>query len=904
VVFGKRNAGAAFVRTRVRPAVQRGLTHVAPVDRAVTRAMRGRDNRKRLLAMYEGLRRAYARDRVPAEPVPSAAQVDTVAQEALRAEVYFDFFEELSRHGDLQRALVHTTRRFVDRGEQSRARIFLQVLQRSDGLGPIADVCLALCALVEPIPDAAWTLFTRTDLALVLRWAANEYFELAFARDAGVASASLGHVLNGDVELDTDADTWLKIAYYAFAAGAFDVVAPTLKCAELAFAKVRDQARLGRLEARRDTLADWLDRAARAGRPVEVPPGEIPFALVGFKHPDWRAMSTHLDDPTETLAVLGHLLRHDGVQFCGEAGLVAAADWIRRDAPAAAQLTAASATVRLVEVERDASRYAQVPDGTWAIVSEWFSEPLGGVHYDIPLDPRLRPVFVSFHITPPALKAPGAIESLRRHGPVGCRDWDTVFLLLAAGVPAFFAGALTATVDLVVPPGDPGEAGAAVTARQRTNPAVRDRDLGDNLVAAAETLRQLRGSAGPIRTPELRFYLAARALGVPAELRVKDAGNYRTVDYLELSDADFAAMQRGISDKLAAVLGALLAGRAEDEVYEAWRTACAADVARAEAELHSVTSAPEPNFDIDKACATIRAASVAIERSAPAPAGLEINVEFSVDENYKHQLEIVVDSIVQRSTRPLRAFVLCRGLGRPDFDRMAGLFPGVSFVWLPTDNVDYGPIPEKIKWATIVTMDRTMLPVLLGDVDRIIHFDLDALCLHDLAELFDLDMAGTAIAAVDAPQPVYLSGLDTFRRAARRMRREGKRDIARELIIRTHSQHAFDFEIFNAGIMVLDLAKMRADDVCARYLGYIQRFGLNGQVIMNLYVGGRRTKVDADWNRLVRLEVAEPPKIAHWAGPFKPWRGHPYVSGRELWTAQERHFAARTGGLSAAAEAG
>jgi lipopolysaccharide biosynthesis glycosyltransferase len=332
-------------------------------------------------------------------------------------------------------------------------------------------------------------------------------------------------------------------------------------------------------------------------------------------------------------------------------------------------------------------------------------------------------------------------------------------------------------------------------------------------------------------------------------------------------------------------------------VYAVWGEACAADVARAEAELDSITGDPEPNFDLEQACRVIRTASVTVERREPAPGdGPEINVEFSVDQNYKHQLEIVLDSVVQRTERPVRAFVLCRGLGSEDFQRVAGHFPTVSFVWLPTDNVDYGPIPDKIRWATIVTMDRTMLPELLHEVDRIIHFDLDALCLGDLAELFDIDLEGTAIAAVDAPQPVYLSGLETFRRTAHRLRREGQFDIAREIIIRTHKQHPFDFDIFNAGIMVLDLAKMRSDNVCRRYLGYIQRFGINGQVIMNVFVGRERKKVHPDWNRLVRMEVAGPPKIAHWAGPFKPWRGHQFVPGREWWQEQEDHFAARIAG--------
>ena len=906
-MFRIRNAGDAdaSLRAQIEPMVRRGLTHAGPLGRAAIGAHERRQTRERLLVMYEALRRSYAGRRVRPARMPSPTDVDKVAAEAVRGKIFSDFFQTLSIDGEFDRAAVKTTRTFIARSQTSRARSIVQVFQRYDDLRPIADICLALCALDEPMPEPAWELFSRNDLDLVVRWAANEYFQLGFRRDPATAAQSLTRVLSGEVGIEADSGTWLDIAYHGFSAGWYDLAEQSLDRAAAAMAQVTDRARLSRLRARSSTLRSWLQRAAHAEQPVELPTGEIPFALVGFQHPDWRAMSRDLDDPTETLASFGHLLRHEGLRYGGDPGLVSVAQRQRDDVPARFRIAGPERTVRLYEVDRDVSRHAAVPDGTWIIVSEWFTHPLAGAHYDVPLHPNLRPIFISFHITPTALSGPGVIDYLRRYAPIGCRDRDTVFLLQAAGMSAFFSGALTMTVDLVVAPTWPAPEATpnrlfvdtppdgAGAQRSRLSPAVRDRDLADNLTAAADTLRDYRDSAARVVTPDLRAYLAARAVGAPAELRAADRGDYRVIDYLGLSDHDFAAIQRGISGKLAAVLGAVLAGRPEREVYETWRGVCADDVAQAEAELHSIAWHPEPSFDLDQACTVIRSASVTMERSEPGPDGTEVNLEFSVDQNYTHQFDIVLDSVVEHTTRPVRAFVLCRGLVHTDFDRTARLFPTVSFVWLPTDNVEYGPIPEKIRWATIVTMDRTMLPVLLGDVDRIIHFDLDALCLSDLAELFDIDMTGTAIAAVDAPQPVYLGGLDTFRRGARRLRRKGQPDVARELIIRTHSQHQFDFNIFNAGIMVLDLAKMRADDVCARYLGYIQRFGLNGQVIMNLFAGRDRTKVDADWNTLLRLEVAQRPKIAHWAGPYKPWRGHHYVTGRELWTEQEEHFAAR-----------
>jgi lipopolysaccharide biosynthesis glycosyltransferase len=361
-------------------------------------------------------------------------------------------------------------------------------------------------------------------------------------------------------------------------------------------------------------------------------------------------------------------------------------------------------------------------------------------------------------------------------------------------------------------------------------------------------------------------------------------------------------MRRGVSDKLAAVLGAIVDGRAEHEVYKAWQEACAADVAEAEAELRSVKGSPTLNFDLDQVCKVIRSATVSVERSEPARVdGPEVNVEFSLDGNYKHQLDIVLDSVVEHTGRPVRAFALCRGHSQADFDRMARLFPSVSFVWLPTDDVDYGRIGGMNNWVTPATMDRTIMPELLPEVDRIIHFDLDALCLSDLAELFDVDMEGTAIAGATTPQPSFRSGFYTLRRNAERLRKEGHPELARELILRTHSEHSFDFDVFNAGIMLLDLAKMRADDFCGRILPYVQRFGLNGQVVLNTYVGGNRKVIGNEWNRLIRLEANEERKACHWVGKFKPWRTDVYVTGRELWRGQEERFAARTRPLAPAA---
>src|SRR6185312_14723032 len=169
-----------------------------------------------------------------------------------------------------------------------------------------------------------------------------------------------------------------------------------------------------------------------------------------------------------------------------------------------------------------------------------------------------------------------------------------------------------------------------------------------------------------------------------------------------------AANRRGSVpvDALVATLAQIAAGKAEDEVYAAWRDRCAPAVAAARAESAVVGEIDPPRVDVAAACAAIRAAAVTVERTEPGPDGPELALEFSLDGNFKHQLDVVLDSIIVHASRPVRAYVLCRGHGQSDFDRMARLFPTVSFVWLPTDDVDYGPIAGMLRHITVATMDR------------------------------------------------------------------------------------------------------------------------------------------------------------------------------------------------------
>jgi lipopolysaccharide biosynthesis glycosyltransferase len=222
---------------------------------------------------------------------------------------------------------------------------------------------------------------------------------------------------------------------------------------------------------------------------------------------------------------------------------------------------------------------------------------------------------------------------------------------------------------------------------------------------------------------------------------------------------------------------------------------------------------------------------------------------------------------------------------------MAALFPTVSFVWLPTDHVYYGEILGMIKHITIATMDRLLLPDLLPDIDRILHHDLDALCCADIAGLYDIELGNAPLAARDQLHPNGGSAYRSFsRHASKRFR--SKPHLGSEFLQRQSRRHPFDPAAFNAGFMVLNLARMRADGFTRHFLPYAERFGQNDQGVLNSYAASSRVPFDYAWNTFAKLELQDDPKIIHWLGSLKPWRDT-FVAERDRWRIADAAFTAR-----------
>lgn len=742
---------------------------------------------ERLLQMYRRLERRYARPWPPGRSgwlpaLPAPDRIEKIENAALRQKTFDDFAVSLERTADLQRAAVAAFRPVINRGRDGRARSIALALQHNPETARAGDAARAILAIWDRQPEFAWALLSKYEPAEILPLAPGEYFRAGLTVAPEAAISVLRQLKAGEIQCAIDAKGWRGIAYVTFAYGAEDL---SIWAIGRAITASNGDPEIAESATR---LRTWYGRRERRNE-LEAP-HPIAFALLDDSSPQRPKGRQRKPNRRQQRVMIGELARHPGARYEGDVAFVRQVnDAVARSDPD--RSADASATVWLYRVGRNATAYADVPQGTWLVMVGQLPRPLFGLTPSFPVDERYRPVFASIRIEDSrALSAlnPRALDQLRQYAPVGCGDWDTYYLMRAANIPAFLA--------------------------------------------------------------------------------------------------------RDAPDALGAIVTRITAGDDETAVRQAWHDACAPAVAKGLARDAGFATPHPIELNIAKACADIRKQAVVIERSQPAPDGPEINIEFSLDGNLKHQMVVCLDSIVRRASRPIRLFVMCRDHDANDFDRLARLFPTVSFVWLSTEEVEHGDLAAMIEHITVATMDRLLLPDLLSDVDRIIHHDIDTICLADLAELWDIDLEGHPLAAARSTRGRFQSGFNEIRGTAYRLRRQGRPELADDLIARTHLRLDYDFTVFNAGVMVFDLARMRADSFCRTYFPYVELYEMNDQGVLNAYAGADRLDLDTAWNWSPRLEDNDQPKIVHWAGKFKPWKPA-WVRAEELWFEAERQAATR-----------
>jgi lipopolysaccharide biosynthesis glycosyltransferase len=827
-------------------------------------------------------------------PSPSPSIASEIGAQARRQRAQAALAEAIAHGEDLERATYRGVATLAANRDWNAAWSTAQGIGRLPGGARAGAIGHAVLLHRRRQFDRAWNAVRDLDDEALATYLPVEAVDAALA--IGTAAARQRALAVAVPSPDMDARVLVDLAGRFLAFGEHGRAADLVT--EL---RRRSSVDLDRRRRRSWALIEgWLTRRA-----TSIPSRLVPVAVMGYQSPDHGRASGNVGDYIQTLSLLGNLARLSNARFSGDDGLGALATELQGRVQPHLRLPEVNGSVHLVAVDRDFSSARDVPPGTWMVAFGWHMLPLYDLRCDFPYQPNIRPLFLSFHLNGLEMLTDEARAYLRRYGPVGCRDWNTVFLLLSAGIDAFFTGCLSTTVDTLYPAreiayrGD-GPVGVIDLPRRTAGRGARNvRVYGHHsddfrnvpvavgLRAADDLLGAYQADLDRAVTGRLHAYLPLVTLGVPVDFRPASPGDVRFAGLTDLrpGDARLTEMREGIRDLVSGVLEKVVAGAPESEVYGLWRDRALERVAEARARFEAPVVDMPTTIDVRAAVATGRAGSRRFGPHDTAGRQAVTDIVLCFDQGHVPPAAVLLESIVAHAAGTLRLWVLGRGLTIGCQEWLAAAFPAVPMTFVPCDGITFEG-SDRLAGSTASTTDRLLIPEMLADLDRVVCLDVDSLLLDDVCRLAAIDLGDRPLAAGDAGT----CEASEWRRAGRPLAEERATDLRRRMGLR----HGYGPAALDAGVLVMDLDRMRRDRFTVTALGWVEQFGLDAQDCMLAYVGPDRCVLDSRWNARPDLEDVPDPSLIRWANIGKPWE--PLLTyGQDRWHEHAAHLHERAG---------
>ena len=244
---------------------------------------------------------------------------------------------------------------------------------------------------------------------------------------------------------------------------------------------------------------------------------------------------------------------------------------------------------------------------------------------------------------------------------------------------------------------------------------------------------------------------------------------------------------------------------------------------------------------------------------------------------YVMPLAVMLTSLVDRldPRRELSIHVFDGGIPARDRERLAASLrqPNVTLEWVPAQSSSLQGLPM---WGRLhpAVYQRLMLPAMLPEsVHRAIWLDCDIVIQQDLGRLWDADLGDRHLLAV---QDMIVPYVSSFMGVAHHA----------ELGIPAAAKY------FNAGVMVMNLALWRRDDVAGQVVSYLTEYRDDvvflEQEALNAVLADKWGELDPRWNQNASVagqpffrprhldartyeRLVADPWIVHFNGRIKPW---------------------------------
>jgi lipopolysaccharide biosynthesis glycosyltransferase len=239
---------------------------------------------------------------------------------------------------------------------------------------------------------------------------------------------------------------------------------------------------------------------------------------------------------------------------------------------------------------------------------------------------------------------------------------------------------------------------------------------------------------------------------------------------------------------------------------------------------------------------------------------------FACDQDYAMPLATTLRSVAEtnRSEWPLQIYLVSHGFSERTKTKIIDSLPkgSCSIRWEPVDLARFRGF-STLRHISRTTYARLLIPSILpAGIPRSLYLDADLLVLDSLRTICDLDLEGAALGAVVDER------LDTYGKM-------GNTSLAGLPFPRVR-------DYFNAGALLIDLARWRAERISEKALEYLEQCpnsAYSDQDALNVACDGLWKKLDPRWN-YYQIDLKEPvsdlsdnqrPGIIHFHGWSKPW---------------------------------
>ncbi|WP_421917527.1 glycosyltransferase family 8 protein [Mesorhizobium sp.] len=256
------------------------------------------------------------------------------------------------------------------------------------------------------------------------------------------------------------------------------------------------------------------------------------------------------------------------------------------------------------------------------------------------------------------------------------------------------------------------------------------------------------------------------------------------------------------------------------------------------------------------------------------PVDESINIVCVSDTNYAPHLVTLLKSVESNSAAGdrFKVHIIHDAIGH-DLQKLVSAELGKMDVrWYSIVGHDALTLPPLLQISRATYLRLIMDEVLDETISRLIYLDIDMVVTGSLKELWTCELGDCVCAAVPDP------GVDIEGFA-------GKHGLG------------LPGQYFNAGVMVFDMPRARADGTLSRALNLLledpSRFEYADQDALNVVLWGKWQQVDATWNfqrefmydnlaawRSMSKDRNTVPKIIHFTESVKPWKAgewHPFA---------------------------